>query len=100
MAGQDEDAFALIASGQIVFEPLVADKTLRHALGVARHLAELGQQPAQIAVELSYNLPPLSCRLLGKSEAKIKIAGAAQTRGEQQGDAADERADVPGHAPR
>src|ERR1700733_13890140 len=100
MTGKDEDPFSLIASSQVVLQPLIADKAARGFRGVARHLAELGQQPAKIAVQRAQNLLPLGGAFLGKCQAKIKIADARQARSKRERDPADGRTYTAGDAPR
>src|SRR5277367_309320 len=100
MSGEDENSFALIASRQVVLQPLVADKAARGFRGVARHLAELGQQPAKIAVQLAQNLLPLGSAFLRKRQAKVKIPNTRQTWSKHQRHAADGRTYTPGDTPR
>ena len=99
MTGEDENSFALIASRQVVLQPLIPDKAARSLRGVARHLAELGQQPTKIAVQLAQNLLPFGGTFPGKRQAKIKVADTRQAWSQQQRQPADERTDIAGNAP-
>src|ERR1700743_944416 len=100
MTGEDEDPFALIPSREVVLQPLVADKAARRLRSVAGHLAELGQQPAKVAVQLAQDLLPLGGAFFRKCQGKIKIADAGKTWSQQQREATDARTHTAGDAPR
>src|ERR1700685_4569673 len=100
MAGEDEDSFALIARREVMLQPVVADKALRRRRSVMRHLAELGEQPTEIPVELAQNPLPLGCGFLREDQGQITMACATQTWGEDEGQTAYRGPYAPGNAPR
>ncbi len=52
VAGEDEDALAAFARGEVMVQAFVADEAARRMLaGVVAHLAELGELPAEVAVD-------------------------------------------------
>jgi len=78
VAGEDEDAVAAIARFEVVIETLVTDEAAGEGRSVAGHLAELSEQPAEIAVFEAQDVGALGGGHCGKGERQIVQAGAAQ----------------------
>ena len=80
MAGEDEDAAALVARGQVVFQAVVAhDVSGDSGGGVAAHLSEFGEKPAQAAVLLFEQCPVLGFGASRKCNLEVAEAEAVET---------------------
>ena len=72
MAGEDEDAFAAGAGGEVVLEAFVADEARGGVGGVGGHLAELGEQPAEVAVFEAEDAGRARRRAIGKASSRLR----------------------------
>jgi len=72
MAGEDEHAFAAVAGGEVVIQAFVADKARGVGGGVGGHPAELGEQPAQVAVLWRRMRVRSAAGIPGKARARLR----------------------------
>ena len=96
VAGEDEDAVAAIARLEVVVEALVADEAAGEGRSVGGHLAELSQQPAEVAVFEAQDVGALGGGHRGEGQLQIVQASAAQAAERVVGDAADQNAGCTG----
>ena len=79
VAGEHEDSPAPVAGGEVVLEAFVADEAAGVVAGVAGHLAELGEKPAEVAVFGAKDVLALGgWARPGKASLEVAQADAAQ----------------------
>jgi hypothetical protein len=93
MAGEHEDAAAFVAGGEVVLQAVVTDEGGGLGSGVAAHLAELAELPAERTVDPAQDADALCFRLLRKRAAKIFHACPTQPAEEMKKQRADTRTD-------
>jgi hypothetical protein len=90
VAGKDEDSFAAIAGAQVMVEAFVANEAGGEVRGVVGHLAELGEEPAQVAVFQSKDVFALRGGEAGKGEFEVTQTDSAKTTEQAERDGGDE----------
>src|ERR1700744_2938638 len=82
MAGQDKDALPTAPCGEEVLEAFVAEELLCVGAGRARHAAEIGHLPAEIAIERAQDAFALAeghgFGVIGECEREVAQADAAE----------------------
>jgi len=89
VAGEDEDAVAFGAGGEVVIEALVAEEFFGVLAGGAGHAAELGQLPAEGAEEGAEDAGALGEGFFREGEGEVAQADAAEAGEQMPGEAAD-----------
>jgi hypothetical protein len=89
VAGEDEDAVAAAAGGEVVLKAFVAEELLGRGAGGAGHAAKLGHLPAEISVEGAEGALAFGDWHVGEGEGEIAEADAAEARDEIPGERAD-----------
>jgi hypothetical protein len=85
VAGEDEDAMATGAGGEVVLEAFVAEELLGIGAIGAGHAAELGYLPTEIPVKSAEDAGAPGGGHAGEAERKVAQADAAQARNEAPG---------------
>jgi hypothetical protein len=78
MTRDDEDAAALIACLEVVFQTFATKKVRAVFAGVPGHLAEFGELPAEIAIELLEKHAAFRYGKLRVGKVEVAFAGGAQ----------------------
>jgi hypothetical protein len=90
MASEDKNAFAAVARSKVVLESFIAREGSSVFGRVAGHLAELGKQPAEVAIEAAKDLLAFGGRSFGKGELKVGEANFSQAAEDRKGHCADD----------
>jgi len=100
VAGEHQDALAAVAGGEVVFEAFVADELRGLLGGEAGHLAELGELPAERAVDAAQDGAALGGGRVGIGEGEVLLADAAQAGQQAVDEGSEGGADGAGGAAR
>jgi hypothetical protein len=89
VTGEDKDAVAAAAGGEVVLETFVAEELLGRGAGGAGHAAELGHLPAEETVEGAEGALALGFGHVREGEGEIAEADAAEAGDEMPGEGSD-----------